>query len=238
MENSIAQKIREASSLKSADYLKALDIVYNREAAILSFDLKTPLETRVNLVAKRFIDVFCSFFLLIFLFSWILPIIAILIKLDSKGPVFFFQKRNKRNGKVFTCIKFRTMIVNDEADSMPAHENDHRITRLGKKLRNYHLDELPQLLNVIWGDMSLIGPRPHMFTDNLKYAELFAFYSDRHRVKPGITGLAQIMGYVGATEDPEKMAQRARLDVFYIRHWSAALDTKIIFHTFFKMIGF
>jgi putative colanic acid biosynthesis UDP-glucose lipid carrier transferase len=236
--NSFAQIIPEASALRNADYQEALEIVYKKEAAIFSFDLETPLEARANLIFKRFIDLSCSVFLLVFVFSWITPLLAILIKLDSKGPVFFFQKRNKRNGEAFTCIKFRTMIINDDADILPAFENDHRITRLGKKLRDYHLDELPQLLNVLWGDMSLIGPRPHMFTENLKYQEIIDFYADRHRVKPGITGLAQIKGYVGSTQDPEQMARRVRLDVFYIRHWSPALDTKIIFQTFFKMIGF
>ena len=190
------------------------------------------------LIWKRVIDIVFSSLVIIFILSWLLPIIAVCIKLTSKGPIFFFQKRNKKNGGVFTCIKFRTMVVNKEADVLPASHNDYRITRLGRILRNYHLDELPQLFNVLKGDMSLIGPRPHMFTDNIKYEELFDFYVHRYSVKPGITGLAQVRGYVGSTEDAEKMKQRVKLDIFYIRHWSPALDTKIIFRTFLKMLGF
>lgn len=237
MKNSIAETVLETPALHNADHLNAWDVAYRNEtAASLSFQLNNPLEKRSNLIIKRSVDIFSSVVLLMF-FSWLLPIIALLIKLNSKGPVFFFQKRNKKDGGVFTCFKFRTMIVNEEADTLPAYQNDNRITATGKILRKYHLDELPQLLNVLWGDMSLIGPRPHMFSDNVKYEELFNFYGERHKVKPGITGLAQVMGYVGSTEDAEQMKQRVQLDIFYIRNWSPALDTKIIFRTFFKMIG-
>jgi putative colanic acid biosynthesis UDP-glucose lipid carrier transferase len=238
MKNSTAHTVLETAALQNADRIKTGLILYKKEVApILSLELTSPLEKPLNLFVKRGIDLFCSAFMILFFFSWLLPIIAILIKLDSKGPVFFLQKRNKKNGGMFTCIKFRTMIVNHEADILPAYENDIRITKLGRVLRNYHFDELPQLLNVFWGDMSIIGPRPHMFSENVKYQHMFDFYTDRHRVKPGITGLAQVMGFVGSTEDSEKMKQRVQLDIFYIRHWSPALDTRIIFRTFMKMVG-
>ena len=119
-----------------------------------------PLDYRVNRVLKRVTDIFIATFVIIFILSWLIPALAILIKTDSKGPVFFLQKRNKKNGRVFTCIKFRSMVVNEEADLTPAEEGDPRITRIGKFLRNNYLDELPQFFNVLWGDMSVIGPRP------------------------------------------------------------------------------
>ena len=238
MKNSSAEIIVEPSTLQNADYVRPWHIVFKKKkpASAVPLDWSTPLQKRSNQIIKRLVDIFSSIGLLI-VFSWLLPIIAILIKLDSKGPVFFLQKRNNKNGGVFTCLKFRTMVVNDEADTLPAYENDQRVTKVGKFLRKYHFDEIPQLLNVLWGDMSLIGPRPHMFADNARYQEIFDFYTQRHKVKPGITGLAQVMGFVGSTEDTEKMKQRVQLDIFYIRHWSPALDTKIIFRTFLRMIG-
>ncbi|MGZ5190521.1 MAG: sugar transferase [Flavisolibacter sp.] len=238
MKNSTAETVLESSALQNADYVQAWNIVYKKNiiTRAASSELKTPLQKRSNQIIKRLVDIISSIVLLL-VFSWLLPIISVLIKLDSKGPVFFLQKRNNKNGGVFTCLKFRTMVVNDQADTLPAYENDLRVTKFGKHLRKYHFDEIPQLLNVLWGDMSLIGPRPHMFSDNARYHEIFDFYSQRHNVKPGITGLAQVMGYVGSTEDSEKMKKRVQLDLFYIHHWSPALDTKIIFRTFLRMIG-
>src|SRR5258705_4443522 len=164
----------------------------------------TPLQIqlcdyRINRVLKRIIDIIFATLMIIFILSWLIPILAVLIKLDSKGPVFFLQKRNKRNGKIFLCLKFRSMIVNQDADLVPAAVNDPRITRIGKFLRRNYLDEFPQFLNVLWGDMSVVGPRPHMISENLRYDELVEHYDYRNKVKPGITGLAQVMGYVGLT---------------------------------------
>lgn len=147
------------------------------------------------------------------------------------------QKRGKKDGKLFTCFKFRTMVVNDEADTLPAFYNDARITKAGLFLRKTHLDELPQLLNVWLGDMSIIGPRPHMIIDNKNFEGVVPLYHLRHKVKPGITGLAQISGCVGAINEVANIRERVEKDIYYIRHWSAALDTKIAFRTFFKMIG-
>ncbi|MFS8083118.1 MAG: sugar transferase, partial [Ginsengibacter sp.] len=144
------------------------------------------------------------------------------------------QKRNKKNGRIFTCIKFRTMIVNEEADLKQAVENDSRITRIGKFLREYHLDELPQFINVLLGDMSVIGPRPHMISDNLNYDKMIDHYSYRSTVKPGIAGLAQVMGLCGRITNINTMKNRVNMDNFYIRHWSLKLDMIILYRTIFK----
>jgi len=198
--------------------------------------LKLPLDNLFQRALKRTVDILLSTIIIVAVLSWLIPIIALLIKLDSKGPVFFLQKRNKRNGEIFTCIKFRSMIENDDADNLQASIDDERITRFGRFLRNHFIDELPQFFNVLIGDMSFIGPRPHMISDNNKYEELIEFYDFRNKVKPGITGLSQVMGYVGETKHIQAMKDRVQLDIFYVRHWSAGLDIKILWHTFRKFV--
>ena len=198
------------------------------------FPFTLPLDRKLNLVLKRAADLFLSALIILCILSWLTPLIALLVKLGSKGPVFFLQKRNGRNGFVFTCIKFRTMIENGDSDTLPAHINDKRITKLGAFLRNHFLDELPQFFNVLMGDMSIIGPRPHMISDNKKYESLIDSYNDRHKVKPGITGLSQVLGYVGGTFNNQYMRDRVYLDLYYVRHWSLGLDIKIMLHTFLK----
>jgi putative colanic acid biosynthesis UDP-glucose lipid carrier transferase len=193
-----------------------------------------PLDIFFNKTLKRSFDIVFSILIITFILSWLIPIIAILIWIDSKGPVFFLQKRNKRNGKLFTCVKFRSMIVNADADILPAGPNDKRITSFGHFLRDHYIDELPQFFNVLFGDMSVIGPRPHMVSDDLKYEEQIEHYANRYNVKPGITGLAQVLGYVGAIEDINKMTERVNLDIFYQRHWSIKLDVIIIWRTILK----
>lgn len=193
-----------------------------------------PLETAINRAIKRSVDIFLSTIFIAAILTWLTPALAILIKSDSKGPVFFLQKRNKKNGRIFTCIKFRSMIMNEEADLVQAKENDIRITPIGKFLRKYHLDELPQFINVLFGDMSVVGPRPHMISDNLKYEKLISHYSFRSNAKPGITGLAQVSGYTGPVTDIEKMRMRVQMDNFYIRHWSLKLDTMILYYSCIK----
>lgn len=190
-----------------------------------------PLAISFNRKIKRSFDIFFSIIVIIGVLSWLIPIMAILIWLDSKGPVFFLQKRNKRNGKLFTCIKFRSMVVNAAADILPAAKDDKRITTLGKFLRNHYLDELPQFLNVLIGDMSIIGPRPHMINDNIKYSNDIDLYEQRHKGKPGITGLAQVLGYVGAAENIQEIKDRVALDIFYLRNWSFKLDMLILYKT-------
>lgn len=215
----------------------------NEFAAVIDFKTFTtpfqvlPLDNDLNQGIKRSIDILFSVVFILAVLSWLIPLLAILIKLDSKGPVFFLQKRNKRRGELFTCIKFRSMVNNADADILPAGKNDSRITAVGSFLRNYYLDELPQFFNVLWGDMSIIGPRPHMVSENVKYDGVIKNYAGRHKVKPGITGLAQAMGYVGETDDVHKMKGRVNMDLFYIRHWSIKLDMAILYRTICKTLG-
>ena len=182
-------------------------------------------------IAKRCADILFSFFLIAVLYPWLMPILLLLIKFDSKGPVFFRQKRTGYLGKTFTCTKLRTMVVNEEADSRQATEDDARITRIGKFLRKTGLDELPQFISVLKGDMSLIGPRPHMLQDTEHFSSLVKDYNLRHLVRPGITGMAQIKGYRGATESLESIYRRYQWDTYYVRNSSWTLDVKIFWAT-------
>jgi len=197
----------------------------------------SPLQRKRNLFFKRSVDIFFSSILILLVFSWLLPVIAILIRMDSRGPVFFLQQRHKKGGKLFTCIKFRTMVVNEEADTRPSFRDDHRITRFGRFLRKNYLDELPQLLNVLRGDMSLIGPRPYMVSENEKYARTIADYHFRHSVKPGMTGLAQSTGHFGFLANSAEMRQRLSLDEAYIRNWTIMMDLRIMCRTVKLMIS-
>lgn len=181
-----------------------------------------------NLTIKRAVDLGLSLGYMILVGSWLFPIIAILIKLDSKGPVFFKQAREGLNNTTFNCYKFRTMVVNKEADTKQATRNDPRITRVGRILRKTSLDELPQLLNVIYGNMSLVGPRPQIVKQNDEYAEKIEGFKNRHLVKPGLTGLAQAKGYRGETQVPNSMYFRYKLDMYYIKNWDPFFDVKII----------
>jgi len=215
MKNLTAQKALENSLLKKVDRLEVVDIAYPAgEFQLLYLDHRIPLQQTGNLFFKRAFDLISACVLVVGLLSWLFPFIALLIKLDSKGPVFFLQKRNKKDGALFTCIKFRTMVVNKEADEMAAAENDERITKVGAFLRKHHLDELPQLINVLLGDMSMIGPRPYMVSDNDR-CEQIKDYSARFKVKPGITGLAQVYDYANPVS-MEEMKKRLSKDLYYI----------------------
>ncbi|MBL7859887.1 MAG: exopolysaccharide biosynthesis polyprenyl glycosylphosphotransferase [Cyclobacteriaceae bacterium] len=215
----------EQSTLKgNFDFIPALDL------AVLPMD-----DTR-NQILKRIIDLLFSIAFLILIFSWLLPIIALLIKLDSKGPLFFIQPRSGLKNKPFDCLKFRSMTFDRNADFLQAKRNDPRITRVGKFLRKSSIDELPQFINVLKGDMSIIGPRPHPIKLNEKFEPLIANIMSRHYVKPGITGLAQCMGYRGETQTLADMENRVRLDRYYIENWSFWLDIKIIFLTIVSLI--
>lgn len=189
-----------------------------------------PLNRPLNRLLKRSFDLAFSTVALICSPIVFIPI-AIAVKLSSPGPVFFRQKRTGYLGRDFYCLKFRTMRVNDQADSAQATSNDPRKTRVGDFLRRTSLDELPQFINVWLGDMSIVGPRPHMLAHTEQYKALIDRYMIRHMVKPGITGWAQVCGYRGNTDELEKMEKRVRADVWYIEHWSAALDLKIIVKT-------
>ncbi|HEX2607495.1 MAG TPA: sugar transferase [Flavisolibacter sp.] len=172
-----------------------------------------------------------STILIILLLSWLLPLLAILIYLDSCGPILFTQVRCKRNLKAFSCFKLRTMIVNNEAHSRSALPDDERITRVGAILRKFHLDELPQLFNVWWGDMSLIGPRPYMLYENDRYLNHSELFELRYQIKPGMTGLAQCHGFTGFFRKENDFEGRLRFDLDYLYQWSLGLDIKILIKT-------
>ncbi|HEY4151021.1 MAG TPA: sugar transferase [Chitinophagaceae bacterium] len=188
-------------------------------------------------IFKRGFDILVSLLLIAVVFSWLLPIIALVIKLDSGGDIFFVQKRVGKDGRLFMCYKFRTMIANREADYLQATKNDPRITRCGEWLRRSNLDELPQLINVFLGEMSMIGPRPHMPADCSRFASLVPGYQFRNLVKPGITGLAQVKGYHGPSPDYESIYRRYQWDAFYIRNAGIALDIRIMITTAIQGIG-
>ena len=185
----------------------------------------------IFLICKRIFDVLISIFIIIFLLSWVIPVLGAIIKLNSKGPVFFAQRRVGRGLRSFRCIKFRTMLMNCEADDCSASHNDRRITSIGKFLRKTSLDELPQFLNVLMGDMSVIGPRPHMFADCNRFSTYIQYYKFRTLVRPGITGLAQIKGFRGPADDIHQIASRYSYDALYIQNMSFALDVKILYFT-------
>ena len=194
---------------------------------------KIPLDDLTVRLGKRIFDIIFSAAVILFIFSWLFPIIGLLIKLNSKGPVFFIQERTGINNKTFKCLKFRTMTVNSESDSKQAQVNDSRITSIGAFLRKTNIDEMPQFINVFLGNMSVVGPRPHMLKHTKQYSELIQHYKVRHFVKPGITGLAQVNGFRGLTDELWKMEKRVECDMEYLEHWTFFWDIKIIFMTIF-----
>jgi putative colanic acid biosysnthesis UDP-glucose lipid carrier transferase len=195
-----------------------------------------PLDDLKNKAIKRFFDIGFSSLVIFFILSWLVPLIALAIKIDSRGPVFFKQKRTGKNNQSFWCLKFRTMVVNKESDSKQATKNDTRITAVGAFLRKTSLDELPQFFNVLAGDMSVVGPRPHMLKHTEEYSRVIEKFMSRHFVKPGITGLAQAKGFRGETHDLILMKNRVKMDRFYISNWSLFFDLKIIVMTVLGMV--
>ncbi|MCB0854821.1 MAG: exopolysaccharide biosynthesis polyprenyl glycosylphosphotransferase, partial [Bacteroidetes bacterium] len=194
-----------------------------------------PLKVLLNRVMKRGFDIAFSIFVIIFVYPILIPIISILIKLESEGPVFFLQPRSGKNNKVFTCYKFRTMKVNGEANEKQATKGDPRVTRVGAILRRTSLDELPQFINVLQGDMSVVGPRPHMLHQTDEYSQIIDKYLFRHFIMPGITGHAQVNGFRGETRDPILMKKRVEYDSWYIENWSMLLDMKIVLLTIWNV---
>ncbi len=190
-----------------------------------------PLSNDYNTLVKRFFDIVFSLFIIMFFLSWITPIIALLIKIESSGPVFFKQTRNGIKYKEFTCYKFRSMVQNIDADIQQATKNDKRVTKIGRILRNTSLDELPQFYNVLIGNMSVVGPRPHMIKENERYSKSVNKFMVRHFVKPGITGLAQVKGFRGEIETNEDIINRVKFDIYYLENWSLILDLNIVFLT-------
>jgi putative colanic acid biosynthesis UDP-glucose lipid carrier transferase len=192
---------------------------------------KLPFDFTENFYLKRFFDIFFSIFVCLFILSWLIPILWIIVKLESEGPLVFKQGREGLNGKEFTCYKFRSMRMNKQSNKIHAIKNDARVTKVGAFLRKTSMDELPQFLNVLLGDMSVVGPRPHLETLSLEYQKDVDNYLKRHIVKPGVTGLAQVGGYRGEIKKKSDIKNRVRLDIFYIENWSFFLDIKIIMQT-------
>ena len=190
-----------------------------------------PLDNPINAFIKRSFDIIFSLMVIVGLLSWLTPILALLITLESKGPVFFRQTRNGIDNREFYCYKFRSMAPNKNADDVQATKNDMRITKIGKFIRKTSIDELPQFYNVLFGTMSVVGPRPHMVKHTNEYASSVDKYMVRHFVKPGITGLAQVRGYRGEIEQEADIQNRIKFDIFYIENWSLFLDLKIIVQT-------
>jgi putative colanic acid biosynthesis UDP-glucose lipid carrier transferase len=207
---------------------------YDDGLLVLNVD-KLPFEFNENFYIKRIFDIFFSLFVCVFILSWVTPILWLLIKLESKGPLVFKQAREGINGKEFICYKFRSMKINSMSDKVHATKNDCRVTKIGAFLRKTSMDEFPQFINVLLGDMSVVGPRPHLESLSLEYQKEVDDYLKRHIVKPGITGLAQVSGCRGEIKKKADIKNRIRFDIFYIENWSFYLDLKIIIRTIFNV---
>ena len=231
------------NNLKTLKFIPDAKQIFSRTTKFEYYDyipvisLRTIIQDEtLNKTIKRVFDVFFSLLIIVGLMSWLTPILAIIIKLESKGPLFFIQKRNGLNYKEFNCYKFRSMQLNDKADIDLASKNDIRITKVGKFIRKTSIDELPQFFNVLLGDMSIVGPRPHMVSVANLYALQVDKFMVRHFVKPGITGLAQIKGFRGEIETEEDIINRVKYDIFYMENWSILLDVEIILKTIYNII--
>ena len=196
---------------------------------------REPLQSAYNRFLKRTFDIFFSLVILLTIYPILYIVVGIMIKLSSPGPILFKQKRTGLYGHDFECFKFRTMKVNAQADTLQAVKDDPRKTRIGDFLRRTNLDEFPQFVNVLLGDMSVVGPRPHMLKHTEQYSALIDKYMVRHLVKPGVTGWAQVTGYRGETKTLEQMEGRVKRDVWYIENWTFFLDLKIIVVTVLNM---
>jgi putative colanic acid biosysnthesis UDP-glucose lipid carrier transferase len=195
-----------------------------------------PLEDMHNRFKKRLFDVVFSGFVIVFILSWLYPLLALLIKMQSKGPVLFKQERTGRNDETFWCYKFRSMRMNDKCNDLQASRDDERITPIGKFMRRTSLDEMPQFFNVFMGEMSVVGPRPHMLKHTEEYKAIVAQYMVRQFLKPGITGWAQVNGMRGETKTQQDMEDRVKLDLHYLENWSAMFDVKIVFMTIINLL--
>ncbi|MCR4032752.1 MULTISPECIES: undecaprenyl-phosphate glucose phosphotransferase [Flavobacterium] len=210
-------------------FSKNLKIDYYDFFPVLSLKQTMLNEPAIKFI-KRFFDIIFSILVIVFLLSWLIPLLAILIKLESKGPVFFRQGRPGMEENEFVCYKFRSMYINKTTEK-EASKNDPRVTKIGRFMRKTSIDELPQFINVLLGDMSVVGPRPHLWSQNKEYGNRVKKYMIRHCVKPGITGLAQVSGFRGEITVERDMINRIKFDVFYIENWSLILDLKIISQT-------
>ncbi len=209
------------------DYMEGMPVMSMR---------REPLEDLNNRIKKRTFDIVVSALVTIFILSWLIPVIGLLIWLENRGPVFFTQPRSGKNNKDFMCFKFRSMYVNDNANNMQASRDDKRITRIGRFLRRTSLDEFPQFINVLKGDMSIVGPRPHMLKHTDEYSRLIDQYMVRQFLKPGITGWAQVNGYRGETINVLQMEKRVEYDLWYMENWSLIMDLKVVMRTIVNTI--
>jgi putative colanic acid biosynthesis UDP-glucose lipid carrier transferase len=194
------------------------------------------LDDIANRIRKRIFDIVVSSLVTIFILSWLIPLLALLIRLESKGPIFFIQHRTGRNNQTFRCLKLRSMKVNNDANVKQATKDDDRFTRIGRILRKTNLDEMPQFLNVLMGDMSIVGPRPHMLRHTEEFSRIIQQYMVRHFMKPGITGWAQVNGYRGEITEESHLKKRIEHDIWYMENWSVYLDLRIMFLTVMNTI--
>lgn len=216
-------------------FSKKLDFSYYGVLPILSMR-RIPMDEPFNKFIKRSFDIVLSLLIIVGVLSWLTPLLGLLIKLESKGPVFFKQRRNGLDYKEFYCYKFRSMKPNPMADLHQISKDDARVTVVGRFIRKTSIDELPQFINVLKGDMSVVGPRPHMVSHTHMYAERIDKFMVRHFIKPGITGLAQVSGFRGEVETESDIINRVKYDIFYLENWSLFLDIKIVFQTVFNAL--
>ncbi|MCW3105851.1 MAG: Undecaprenyl-phosphate glucose phosphotransferase [Segetibacter sp.] len=214
---------------------RKVHIEFARNIPVLSLRTE-PLENVDSQIKKRCFDIAFSIIIIFFILSWLVPLIAILIKLESRGPVFFTQLRSGKNNAPFLCYKFRSLKVNHDAHHKQVTRDDDRFTRLGRFLRKSNIDELPQFLNVFRGEMSVVGPRPHMLKHTEEYSQMLNHYMVRHYVKPGVTGWAQINGYRGEIKKKKDLRGRIEHDIWYMENWTMWLDLRIIMLTIYKSI--
>lgn len=214
---------------------KPVYIDYIRDMPILSLRSE-PLDDVGNRIKKRILDIAISFLVVVFILSWLIPLLGLLIFLESKGPIIFSQLRSGKNNKNFRCYKFRSMRMNKESDEKQASKNDSRITKVGRFIRKTSLDEFPQFINVLKGEMSLVGPRPHMVKHTSDYSKIVDQFMIRQFLKPGITGWAQINGFRGEITDPLQIKMRVNNDLWYLENWNIWLDIRIIFLTMYKIL--
>jgi putative colanic acid biosynthesis UDP-glucose lipid carrier transferase len=218
-------------------FTKRLKTDFYNYIPVLSIQ-EVALNNDINKFLKRSFDIIFSSFIIVFILSWLSILLFIIIKLESKGPLFYKHKRTGINYKAFFCYKYRSLTITQEIDGTYVGQDDKRVTRVGKFLRKTSIDELPQFINVFIGDMSVVGPRPHMLSYTDDYSKKINKYNFifRHNVKPGVTGLAQIKGYRGEIKLDKDIINRIKYDIFYIENWSLLLDIKIILQTFINVL--
>lgn len=221
-----------------ADFTGLIDrtvhIDFLRDLPILSLR-REPLEEVLNRFNKRLFDVVISSFVVVFILSWLVPLLGLLIYLESPGPIFFVQIRTGKDNKPFGCFKFRSMRPNDEANATQATRNDSRVTRIGRIMRKTSLDEFPQFINVLKGEMSIVGPRPHMLKHTKGFSSMDEQYMIRQFLKPGITGWAQVNGYRGEITELQHIKKRVEYDLWYLENWNTWFDFKIVFLTVYNV---